>query len=338
MTLRIGVIGTGAIGQDHIRRISRTLSGARVVAVSDIDAQRASSTIAQYGLDAEAFGDGHALIASPAVDAILVTSWGPTHEAFVLDAIAHGKPVFCEKPLAETAEACMRIVEAEIAAGRRLVQVGFMRPYDAGYRALRETLRAGTIGEALMLHCAHRNPSVGESYKTPMAITDTLIHELDVLRWLLDDDYVSAQVVYPRKTRNASSHLADPQIVLLETARGVRIDVEIFVNCQYGYDIQCEIVGETGIASLPEPAGVPLRSKAQASLPILTDWKQRFIAAYDVELQDFIDGLAAGALRGPSSWDGYAAAVAADACVAAQRSGRVETIKMAERPAFYSAR
>jgi myo-inositol 2-dehydrogenase/D-chiro-inositol 1-dehydrogenase len=51
-----------------------------------------------------------------------------------------------------------------------------------------------------------------------------MIHELDVLRWLLQDDYVSAQVIYPRKTRNASSHLKDPQIVLLETAKGVRIE------------------------------------------------------------------------------------------------------------------
>ena len=77
-----------------------------------------------------------------------------------------------------------------------------------------------------------------------------------MLRWLLGEDYVSTQVVYPRKTRHASAHLADPQIVLLETASGVRIDVEIFVNCQYGYDIQCEVVGEQGIAKLPDPPAV----------------------------------------------------------------------------------
>src|SRR3546814_12779239 len=75
---------------------------------------------------------------------------------------------------------------------------------------------------------------VGENYKTDMAITDSVIHELDVLRWLLADDYVSVQVVFPRKTSQALAHLRDPQIVLLETARGTRIDVEVFVNCQYG--------------------------------------------------------------------------------------------------------
>ncbi|WP_201325653.1 Gfo/Idh/MocA family protein, partial [Burkholderia sp. E168m23] len=244
MTLQIGVIGCGAIGQDHIRRLTRTLSGARVVAVNDIDPQQARDAVTKYGLDAEIYGDGHEVVAAADVQAVLVTSWGPTHEAFVLDAIAHGKPVFCEKPLAVTADGCMRIVEAEVAHGKRLVQVGFMRPYDEGYRALKRVIDSGQIGAPLMLHCAHRNQSVGERYTTDMAITDTLIHELDVLRWLLGEDYTSAQVVYPKKTRHASAHLADPQIVLLETASGVRIDVEIFVNCQYGYDIQCEVVGE----------------------------------------------------------------------------------------------
>jgi myo-inositol 2-dehydrogenase/D-chiro-inositol 1-dehydrogenase len=269
------------------------------------------------------------------VDVVVVTSWGPTHQEFVLASIAAGKPVFCEKPLATTAEGCLRIVEAEVEHGKRLVQVGFMRRYDAGYRALREVLVSGKVGEPLLVHCAHRNPSVPDSYTTDMAITDTVIHELDVLRWLLDEDYVAAQVVYPRKTRNASGHLRDPQLVLLETSRGIRIDVEVVVNCKYGYDIQCEVVGETGVARLPEPPSVLLRSEARRSTGILTDWKQRFIDAYDVELQAFFGDLSAGKLTGPSSWDGYAAAVAADACVQAQKSGKVVPVSARQRPAFF---
>ncbi|WP_170968935.1 Gfo/Idh/MocA family oxidoreductase, partial [Pseudomonas viridiflava] len=107
------------------------------------------------------------------VEAVPVCSWGATHEEYVLAAIAAGKPVFCEKPLAVTAAGCRHIVEAEIAGGKRLVQVGFMRPYDHGYRALKAVIDSGQIGEPLMLHCAHRNPRVGENYKTDMAITDT---------------------------------------------------------------------------------------------------------------------------------------------------------------------
>ncbi|MEJ4046762.1 Gfo/Idh/MocA family protein [Erwinia sp. SLM-02] len=336
MTLKLGVIGAGAIGQEHIRRCSKVLQGAEVVAVSDINVEGAKAAVARLGLNAEVYADGHDVVNSSNVDAVLVTSWDPTHEEYTLAAIAAGKPVFCEKPLAMTAEGCRRVVDAEIKFGKRLVQVGFMRPYDAGYRALKKVITDGEIGEPLMLHCAHRNPTVPENYTTDMAITNTLIHELDVLRWLTEDDYKSVQVVFPRVTSKTHARLKDPQIVLFETRKGIRIDVEIFVNCAYGYDIQCEVVGEEGIAKLPEPSAVQMRKNAQLSTAILTDWKDRFIDAYDVELQAFINDATAGKLTGPSAWDGYAASVAADACHKAQNSGAIEPVELPERPAFYN--
>ncbi|PJX12986.1 inositol 2-dehydrogenase [Halomonas sp. 141] len=336
MTVRIGVIGTGMIGEEHARRITQQLTGGEIVAVTDVNLEQARAVVDRLGLSARVYEDGQALIAAEDVDAVLVTSWGPTHEEYVLAAIAAGKFVFCEKPLATTAEGCRNIIDAEIEAGRRQVQVGFMRRYDSGYRMMKEAIDGGQLGEVLMVHAAHRNPEVPERYITPMAIHDTLIHELDTFRWLLDDDYKSAQVVFPRKTRHAHSQVADPQIVMLETVKGVRIDVEVFVNCRYGYDIQCDVVGEEGVARLPEPQSLQFRQAGRLSSEILHDWKKRFSEAFDVELQAFIDGVAAGSIGGPSSWDGYAAAIAGDVCVKAQENGAIELIEMPERPAFYS--
>ncbi|MFD0693708.1 Gfo/Idh/MocA family protein [Paenibacillus sp. GCM10027628] len=336
MVVRIGVIGTGAIGQDHIRRITNTLTGAEIVAVTDVNSDQARQVVLNQKLQAKIYDNGHDLIQSPEVGAVMVTSWGPTHEEFVLASIAAGKPVFCEKPLATTAEGCKRIVEAEMKFGKPLVQVGYMRRYDQGYRALKKVIDSGAIGEPLMVHCAHRNPAVPDSYTSDMAIVDTFIHEIDVLRWLLNDDYVSVQIVSPRKTKHASNHLQDPLIVLLETANGTRIDGEIFVNCQYGYDIQCQVVGERGIANLPDPSSVVLRSDAKLSTEILTDWKQRFIEAYDIELQDWILSTLQDEVNGPTAWDGYVAAVTSDCCLQARESGQIVKISLPERPAFYS--
>lgn len=337
MTLNIGVIGTGAIGQEHIERLSKKLVGSKVVAVNDINEKGAKAAVKRIGIEAKFYADAHELINAKDVDAIVVTSWGPSHEEFVLAAIAAKKPVFCEKPLAVTAEGCKKIVDAEIKAGKRLVQVGFMRPFDSTYRQLKAALDANKIGQPLLLNCKHFNPEVGDSYTTDMAIVDTLIHELDVLRWLLDDDYTATRVIYPRKTSKASSHLMDPQIVILETAKGIVINAQIFVNCLYGYDIQCEVVGETGIASLPEPTQVPFRKEGNLQREILLDWKKRFIDAYDVELQAFIDNVVSGKFThgGATAWDGYAAAVAADACVKAQQTGNRELISMPKTPDFY---
>jgi myo-inositol 2-dehydrogenase/D-chiro-inositol 1-dehydrogenase len=99
MTLKIGVIGVGMIGQDHIRRLTTVLAGASIVAVSDVDAQQAREVAARVG--AEAYATGEGLIAAKEVEAVIVASWGPTHGRYVLACIAAGKPCFCEKPLAE---------------------------------------------------------------------------------------------------------------------------------------------------------------------------------------------------------------------------------------------
>ena len=335
MPVRIGVIGAGMIGCDHARRISQTLTGGQIVAVNDVNSANAKNLNDELGLGASIYENGHDLIQSDSVDAVLVTSWGPTHEEFVLSAISAGKYVFCEKPLATSAAACRRIVDAELKAGKRLVQVGFMRRYDKGYKLLKESIERGEVGEPLILHCAHRNPEVGENYGTAMAAEDSVVHELDVVRWLLSDDYISAQVVFPRSTRHAHAKLKDPQIFLFETTRGVRIDVEMFVNCRYGYDIQCTLVGEEGVASLPEPLSLLRRKEACLYSDVLTNWKLRFVDAYDAELQEFINGVSQGKIQGPSTWDGYAAAVASDACLAAQQSGKIEPIDMPEKPAAF---
>lgn len=334
MTVRIGVIGTGMIGRDHTRRLQQVLAGARVVALSDYNPDAARAVQADLAPGARVYDRGEDLIAASDVDAVLVTSTGSTHEAYVLAAIAAGKPCFCEKPLATTAEGAKRIVDAEVAHGKRLVQVGFMRRYDAGYVALKQAM--GQIGAPIMVHAAHRNPTVPDAYVTPMAIHDTLIHEIDVLRWLLDDDYVSARVLFPRKAARSHGGLRDPQVVVLETAKGVLIDVEIFVNCHYGYDIQCEVVGEDGLARLPEPMAIQMRLDARLQNPILTDWKDRFVDSYDVELNDFLKAAAQGTAAGPSSWDGYVAAITSDACVTAQgTNGDAVAITLPARPALY---
>ncbi|MFD7441665.1 Gfo/Idh/MocA family oxidoreductase [Streptomyces sp. NPDC059909] len=335
MTVRIGVIGTGAIGREHIERITGTISGAEISVVTDIDAALAEKAAAEAG-GARVAADGAELIGADDVDAVLVTSWGPTHAEHVLGAIAVGKPVFCEKPLATTTEDCLRIMAAEQAHGRRLVQVGFMRRYDAGYRELKRIIDDGGIGHPLLMHCAHRNRAVPEAYTTDMAVLDSGVHEIDAARWLLSDEIVSTQVVLPRSTSRRHPHLNDPQFFLFETAGGVRIDLEVFVNCQYGYDIQCETVGETGLIRLPDPARVQLRGSARIGTAIDQEWGDRFSAAFDTEIQAWVGSVTAGTATGPSAWDGYAATAVATATVEAQRTGALVPVEMVEKPAFYA--
>jgi len=331
--LSVGVIGTGMIGQDHIRRMTSVLSGVRVTAVTDVDAGVAA-TVGE-GIGATVHATGEDLIADPAVAAVVVCSWGGSHEQYVLASIAAGKPVFCEKPLATSQEACLRIVEAEVAYGSRLVQVGFMRRYDAAYRALKRVVDSGDIGAPLLMHCAHRNPSVPSYYEKESAIVDTAVHEIDMVRWMFGSEIAATRVLIPRKSRNGGD-LQDPLLLLLEMDNGVLVDVEISVNIRYGYDIRGEISFEEGVAALGELSQVAVRRAGGLTTPVPVDWRERFIAAYDVEFQEWIDALARGSgPTGPSAWDGYAAAVVTDAGVAALHSGdRIEVV-LAEKPKLY---
>jgi len=332
--LRVGVIGCGGMGKDHISRLTKRIQGAEVVAVSDVIEENAKEAAKICG--AKVYTDGKDLIAAPEVDAVFIVSPGFAHAESLLQAIEAEKRVFCEKPLATTAEDCLKVIGAEMASGKHLIQTGFMRRYDKGYRQVKEALDSGKYGEPLMLHCTHRNPEVGTNYDTPMAVHDTAIHEIDVLHWLVDDEYESAQVIMPRVTKYSHSGLQDPQIMLLRTKKGVCIDIEVFVNCKFGYDINCEVVCEDGMVRMPEPAHPYIRKNAALSTTIDMDCFVRFNDAYDVEVQSWVDHAATGVIDGPTAWDGYLAAVTADALVKAQETGRIEPVVMTmEKPEFY---
>jgi myo-inositol 2-dehydrogenase/D-chiro-inositol 1-dehydrogenase len=162
------------------------------------------------------------------------------------------------------------------------------------------------------------------------------VHEIDMVRWMFGEEIAAARVLIPRKSPNGGP-LQDPLLLVLEMSSGVLVDVEISVNIRYGYDIRGEVIGSDGTASLGSLSPVSVRRAGQVLSPVPADWRERFLPAYDVEFQEWIDSVAAGAPVGPSAWDGYAAAVVSDAGVAALRAGTGERfpVSLAEQPKLY---
>ncbi len=115
------------------------------------------------------------------------------------------------------------------------------------------------------------------------------------------------------------------------------VDVETSANSRYGYDIGGEVVGEDGTVALADTNPVVVRREGGFAGAVPAGWRERFVRAYDVELQAWVDALAAGlGATGPSSWDGYAAAVASDAAVAALRTGDTVEFRLGPPPALYT--
>jgi myo-inositol 2-dehydrogenase/D-chiro-inositol 1-dehydrogenase len=333
MAIKVGVIGTGNIGTEHVRRLASEVSGAVVGAVFDVDTGRARQVAESVG--ATAHPKATDVIHDPAIDAIVIASPGTLHAEQTIACIAAGKPVLCEKPLATTAQDCLDVIDAEVAAGRRLVQVGFMRRYDAGYRVVKAAVDDGSVGEPLLLHCVHRNESVPPTFTSDMSLTDSVIHEIDAARWLLGQEIVAATVLRTRPSPVVAGSMLDPQLVLLETETGATVTVEVFVNCRYGYDVRCEVVGSEGTASLDLPTTGALTRAGARSAAVPADWRVRFGPAYQAELQEWVNGLRDGVVVGPSAWDGYAATAVAAGCVASLSSGSRVPVELIERPALY---
>jgi myo-inositol 2-dehydrogenase / D-chiro-inositol 1-dehydrogenase len=324
VTVRVGVVGTGVMGADHVNTLHRQVTGATVTMVADLDLGRARDLAAALR-EVRATDDGFALIADPGVDAVVVASPDATHADLTVAAVQAGKPVLCEKPLAPTLPECLRVVQAEqaaVGAGRPpLVSVGFMRRFDPGYLEMRSALQAGACGTPLLLHCVSRGVSSGPGSTSESSVTGSAIHELDVVPWLLDAPIVEVSWHAPRSTGMVPG-VQDPQLILLRTADGALATVEVFLNARYGYDVRCEVVGDRGTIALTNPARVVADADRRRAVGYPADWRPRFADAYRAELQAFIDAVAAGR-RAPlaTARDGLAASAAADAVIASMHEG-----------------
>lgn len=317
MTLAVGVVGTGIMGTDHATLLQGSVLGAHLVLLADPQGDRADALADRLGC--RAVRDPFELVADPAVEAVVVASPDPTHADLVRACAAAGKPVLCEKPLAPSLAEAAALV-ADLGAAAALVSLGFMRRFDPGYTELRAALRAGRIGAPLLVHSTGRGVASGPGSTAETSVTGSAVHDLDIVPWLLGSPVV--EVSWQATRASSSAGFADPQLILLRCAAGVLATVETFLNARYGYDIRCEVVGESGALSLVEPVRVVTDTGLQRVGGYAADWRPRFAEAYRRELQAWVDQLRGGPPSAlATAADGLRAAATADAVLRSRRAG-----------------
>lgn len=318
--IRVGVIGLGRMGAVHARHLAGSVSGAKLVAVADVDPQRLATAEA---LGVKGYLDFREMIAAADVDAIVVA--GPTdqREAMLDAAIASGKPVFCEKPLAQTLEAVRRI-KAAVARQGAFLQLGFMRRFDPGYAAARKKIEDGAIGEVVGVYSMTRDPHLPpyEYIASSGGIfADLAIHDFDIVRFLTGDEVASVYAmggVY-KYDRLAEYGDVDNAFCALRFAGGAMGTVHGSRNAVYGYDVRAEVYGTEGSLRIGYDRETPLLilDRGGASHDYVPFFFERFQNAYRLELEAFVDALRRQAPPPVSVDDGEKALAIA---VAAQRS------------------
>lgn len=332
MSVRVGIIGVGIMGADHARILASHVPGAVLQAVTDADPARVKAVADETGARSVA-ADPLALIRDPQIDAVLIAAPDATHKALTLACLEARKPVLCEKPLAPTAAECREVLAAETKLGKRLVQVGYMRRFDPAYVEMKAAMQSGRLGAPLMFHCVHRNVAAPSWFDSRMAVSNSAVHEFDIARWMLDAELAAVQVFRPKAARADSP--GAPVFLVLETARGHLVNIEVFIDAAYGYDVRGELVCEKGTVSLAQPGRTETNLSLAHGGAYPADWRPRFADAYRLQALAWIAAITGDAGAGASAWDGYAAAAVAEAGLQSLAENRSVPITLVEKPALY---
>jgi myo-inositol 2-dehydrogenase/D-chiro-inositol 1-dehydrogenase len=321
------------MGAYHVEGLTRRTRGVDVTVINDFSAERAEQVSATVP-GSRVVGDPFDAIAADDVDAVVLATPGAAHEEQVLACLERGVPVLCEKPLTTAIDTAYAIVEREATLGRQLVQVGFMRRFDTEYLALKRLITDGGLGNPLMVHCTHRNPDVPPHFNSEMMIRDSVVHEEDVVRFLLDEEISTVQVIKGLATAQAPAGTHDPMLVVFETESGRIVTDEIFVRTGVAYEVRTEVVGEQGSATIGLDTNLVVRTTdGRWGGQITPGFVQRFGAAYDAELQSWVDAASRGTIAGPGVWDGYAAVAVCEAGAEAVLTGEKVKVQLEARPA-----
>lgn len=323
--MQVGLIGAGRIGTLHAG-VLRALDSVDDLLITDLDTSRAEGLSDQ--LRAEHIDSPDDLFGK--VDAVVIASSTDTHVPYLVKASEAGVPAFCEKPLsmdlASSDEAIAAIKECGI-----MVQMGFMRRFDEGYRAARDVVASGELGEVLLvLAQTHDFEPPSDAYLAVSGgiFADMLIHEFDIVRFVTGREILEVTAAGTNRslplladredyaTVAVTAHLDDGGLAVIT---GVRRD-------PIGYDVRMEVFGTADSVAVGLDPHTPIRTLEPGlelpQPPVTVGWLERFGAAYRAEMEAFVE-LAAGSGSSPCTpEDARSALVVAEACRRAAAESR----------------
>ncbi|MFI5806265.1 Gfo/Idh/MocA family oxidoreductase [Streptomyces sp. NPDC051561] len=331
--MRIGLMGTGRIGSFHAEVLARHPAVDSLV-LADADAVRAAELAERVGAE---FAPAEDLLGA-GLDAVVIASATAAHAGQIALAAHAGLPVFCEKPIAVDLPGTLAALRAVEAAGT-VLQLGFMRRFDAGYAAARDRVRAGELGRLHTVRTVSSDATPPPAAYLPLSgglYRDCLVHDFDILRWVTGREVVEVYAVGSAAGPAmfaAAGDVATAAVVLtlddgaLATATATRCNGA-------GYDVRMELAGEldqlavglddrTPITST-QPLGPPAPAKPWAG------FLERFAPAYEAELDAFLHVVRGERANPCDGREALQALRVAEACEVSRRERRA--VRVAEIP------
>ncbi len=332
--IRIAVLGCGRIGAMHAANIAAHRS-ARLAAVQDINPSAAEAAAAATG--ARVMRSAAEVFSSSDVDAVLIATATDTHADLLEQAVAAGKPVLCEKPIDLSLARVKRC--AEIIGGTKLpIQLGFVRRFDPGHKAVRDAVVTGEIGELHQVVITSRDPGLApEAYlKVSGGIfRDMTIHDFDMARFILGEE---PETVFATGARLVSPALMerlgdfDTVTVVMRTASGKQAIITNSREALYGYDQRVEAFGSKGMALSENRRANQMilsgKGFSHRAEPLLHFFIERYREAFDAEIDAFVKAVEANQPAVVGFDDGRKALALAEAALKSTVEGRA--VKVSE--------
>jgi len=297
----IGIIGAGRAGMIHARNFARLVPGSRVVAISDpVDAAR-SAAKTEFG-EVTACGDYRELVNNPSVNGIVIAAPTALHCEIAVAAAESRKHIFCEKPMAMNAFECDSMIAAAEKAGV-VLQIGFMRRFDANFRAAYERVKAGEIGEVVLVKSCTHGPTYPKPWMFDLRqsngpLAEVCSHDIDTLRWFTGGEFTEVYAIADNyrtlEARATHPDFYDQVLLSARFSNGAQGSITGAQGVQYAYDSRVEILGSHGLISIGGlNAGstfVCTRDKEMRA-PAVVSWSNLYRDAYLAEDIEFVSAI-----------------------------------------------
>ncbi|MBI1944825.1 MAG: inositol 2-dehydrogenase [Deltaproteobacteria bacterium] len=325
------LLGAGRIGQVHAKNVVAR-KDARLYGIVDVHRPAAAALAEATG--AKVFDSTDAALADPAIDAVLICTSTDTHVEMILKAARAKKPIFCEKPVdldIGKVNACL----AEVGKAGVPLVMGFNRRFDPSFKALRDRIKQGELGELESIKITSRDPQPPPPAYVKVSgglFRDMMIHDLDMARYLLPEEptqvFATGSVLVDKAIGEAGD--VDTAMVIVKTPSGRLAHIDNSRRAAFGYDQRIEAFGAKGMlqANNPTPTAVVATTTTgrQGDKPFHF-FLERYAAAYQAELAHFLGVLAGSEQPLVTGEDGRRALLLADAANESLRTGRMVEVK-----------
>ena len=293
--LKIAVAGLGRIGKIHLNNLLQ-LTNVEVIGVMD-PASEAIEYAKLKGVE-NTYKKFNELVTINQLDAIVICTPTNTHANYVEASAKLGIQIFCEKPLDLNMQRVKDVLKV-VDKSKVKLMIGFNRRFDNEFRKVKTSINNGEIGNPHIVKITSRDPSpppVEYIKNSGGLFLDMTIHDFDMARFIVDKEideiYVKGEALIDQEIQKVGD--IDTAVVLMKYVDSTLAVIDNSRKAAYGYDQRIEVFGSKGMIQVNnikvDNSKLYNQNGIISSLP-MDFFLERYMEAYKIEIQDFVDSV-----------------------------------------------